>query len=95
MSLVREFNQVCQVFADNVNQRYGYELEPKTLTPKEVKIWAKQFNVPVTEEQWISITYNQLRMAASEQFHSQQVYSYHNKPRFSHKQGASHYNKRN
>ena len=23
MPLVREFNQVCQVFADNVNQRYG------------------------------------------------------------------------
>ena len=48
-AIVREFNQVCQVFADNVNQRYGYELEPQTLTPKEVKIWAKQFNVPVAE----------------------------------------------
>ena len=47
MPLVREFNQVCQVFADNVNQRYGYELEPQTLTTKEVEIWAKQFKVPV------------------------------------------------
>ena len=49
MPLVREFNQVCQVCADNVNQRYGYELELQTLTPKEVKIWARQFRVPVTQ----------------------------------------------
>ena len=49
MPLVREFNQVCQVFADNVNQRYGYELELQTLTPKEVKSLAKQFRVPVVQ----------------------------------------------
>ena len=49
MPLVREFNQVCQVFADNINQRYGYKLEPQTLTPEEVKIWAKQFRVPVAQ----------------------------------------------
>ena len=48
MPLVREFNQVCQV-ADNINLRYGYELEPQTLIPEEVEIWAKQFNVPVAE----------------------------------------------
>ena len=45
--LVREFNQVCHVFADNINQRYGYELELQALTPEEVKRWAKQFRVPV------------------------------------------------
>ena len=49
MSLVREFNQVCQVFADNINIRYGYELEPQILIPKEVEILAKQFNIPVAE----------------------------------------------
>ena len=49
MPLVREFNQVCQVFADNINIRYGYELEPQTLIPEEVEIWAKQFNVPIVE----------------------------------------------
>ena len=49
MPLVREFNQVCQVFADSVNQRYGYELEPQTLTPQGVKIWAKQFNAPIAK----------------------------------------------
>ena len=48
MPLVREFNQVCQVFADNINQRYGNELVPQTLTPEEVKSWAKQFRVPIT-----------------------------------------------
>ena len=49
MPLIREFDQICQVFADSVNQRYGYELKPQTLTPKEIKIWANQFNVPVAE----------------------------------------------
>ena len=49
MPLVREFNQVCHVFADIVNQRYGYQLEPQTLTSEDVEIWAKQFNIPVTE----------------------------------------------
>ena len=49
MPLVREFNQVCQVFADNINLRYGNELEPQTLIPEEVEIWAKQFNVPIAE----------------------------------------------
>ena len=49
MPLVREFNQVCEVFADNVNQRYGYELEEQALTPEEVESWAKQFRVPVTQ----------------------------------------------
>ena len=49
LPLVTEFNQVCQVFADNVSQRYGYELEPQSLTLKEVNIWAKQFNIPVAE----------------------------------------------
>ena len=49
MPLVREFNQVCQVFADNVNQRYGYELELQTLIPEEVEIWAKQFNITIAE----------------------------------------------
>ena len=49
MPLVREFNQVCQVFADNINQRYGYELESQTLIPEEVEIWAKQFKVPIGE----------------------------------------------
>ena len=49
MPLVREFNQVCQVFADNIKLRYGYELEPQTLIPEEVEIWAKRFNIPVVE----------------------------------------------
>ena len=49
MSLVREFNQACQVFADNINVRYGYKLEPQTLIPEEVEIGAKQFNVPIAE----------------------------------------------
>ena len=39
MPLVREFNQACQVFADNINLRYGYELEPQTLMPEEVESW--------------------------------------------------------
>ena len=47
MPLVREFNQVRQVFADNVNQRYGYGLEPQALTPEDVEISARQFRVPV------------------------------------------------
>ena len=47
MPLVREFHQVCQVFADNINLRYGYELEPRILIPEEVEIWAKQFNIPI------------------------------------------------
>ena len=51
MPLVREFNQVCQVFADNINLRYGYDLEPQTLIPEEVEIWAKQFNVPIPPQQ--------------------------------------------
>ena len=50
MPLVREFDQVCQVFANNINTRYGYELEPQTLIPEEVEIWAKQFNIPIAEE---------------------------------------------
>ena len=49
MPLVRKFNQVCQVFADNINIRYGYELEPQILIPEEIDIWAKQFNVPIVE----------------------------------------------
>ena len=49
MPLVREFYQVCQVFADNIKLRYGYELEPQTLIPEEVEIWAKQFNVLIAE----------------------------------------------
>ena len=58
MPLVREFNQVCQGFADNVNQRYGYELKLQTLTPEEVKSWAKQFRVPVT---WASLDTSHLQ----------------------------------
>ena len=49
MPLVRGFNQVCQVFADNINQRYGYELELQALTPEEVQSWAKQFRIPVAQ----------------------------------------------
>ena len=49
MPSVRKFNQVCQVFADNINIRYGYELEPQTLIPEEVEIWTKQFNIPIAE----------------------------------------------
>ena len=49
MPLVREFNQVCHVFADNIIIKYGYELEPQILIPEEVEIWAKQFNVPIAE----------------------------------------------
>ena len=49
MPLVRELNQVCQVFADNINIRYGNELEPQTLIPEEVEIWAKQFNILIAE----------------------------------------------
>ena len=60
--LVREFNQVCQIFADNVNQRYGYELEPQTLTPEEVEISAKQFKVPVAEA---TLDINHLQPATS------------------------------
>ena len=52
MPLVREFNQVCQVYADNINQRYGYELELQALTPEEVEGQAKQFRVPVA---WASL----------------------------------------
>ena len=60
MPLVREFNQVCQVFADNVSQRYGYDLEPQALTPEELKSWAKQFRVPVT---WASLDTSDLQLA--------------------------------
>ena len=60
MPLVREFNQVCQVFADNINQMYGYELEPQALKPKGVKSWAKQFRVPVAWASWTTVTYSQL-----------------------------------
>ena len=49
MPLVREFNPVCQVFANNINTSYGYKLEPCFLIPEEVEIWAKQFNVPIAE----------------------------------------------
>ena len=49
MPLVREFNKVCQVFADNIKLRYGYELELQTLIPEEVEIWAKQFSIPIAE----------------------------------------------
>ena len=49
MPLVREFNQVCQVFANNINTRYGYELEPHFLIPEEVENWAKQFSIPIAE----------------------------------------------
>ena len=49
MPLVSKFNQVCQVFPDNINLRYGYELEPQVLIPEEVEIWAKQFNIPIAE----------------------------------------------
>ena len=58
MPLVREFNQVCQVFADNVNQRYGYELKPQTLTPEEVESWAKQFRVQIA---WVSLDTSHLQ----------------------------------
>ena len=95
MPLVRVFNQVFQVFADNVNQRYGYELELQTLTPKEVESWACNSEHQLHRHHWTSVIYNQLWMTAREQFPSQQGYSHHNKPRFNHKQGASHYNKRN
>ena len=54
MPLAREFNQVCQVFADNINQIYGYELELQALTPEEVESWAKQFRVPVAWALWDS-----------------------------------------
>ena len=62
MPLVREFNQVCQVFADNINQRYGYELELQALTPEEVESWAKQFKVPVT---WASLDTSDLQQATN------------------------------
>ena len=41
--LVREFNQVCQVFADSINIRWNRQYQ------KEVEIWAKKFNIPITE----------------------------------------------
>ena len=62
MPLVREFNQVCQAFTDNVNQRYGYELEPQALTPEDVESWAKQFRVPVTLA-WASLDTSHLQPA--------------------------------
>ena len=62
MPLVREMNQVCQVFADNINQRYGCELEPQALTPEDVKSWAKQFRVPVA---WASLNTSHLQPATN------------------------------
>ena len=62
MPLAREFNQVCQVFEDNVNQRYGYGLELQVLTPEDVEIWARQFRVPVALV-WVSLNTSHLQPA--------------------------------
>ena len=92
MQLVREFNQVCQVFADNVNQRYGYGLELQGLDTWRCQNLGQAIQstsctgTGIIECQSPTASYG---WQPGSNFPNGRVCSHHNKPNFNHKWGSS------